>query len=174
MQRSLLLTLALTAVVSAQNPSAPAPFEVVSVKRSPDGATMTRPGSPDPSGRWLAQNATLLMILQRAYPDYDRPGLIVGGPSWIHDLRFDVAARAGREVVRAEYPLMVQHLLADRFALKAHVEPREIDVFALVVAREDGRLGPRLKPASKECLGEVEAERQRRAAMKGPMTFSSG
>jgi uncharacterized protein (TIGR03435 family) len=135
---------------------------------------MTRPGSPDPGGRWQSLNATLLMIIGRAYPDFATPGLIVGDPGWLRATRFDIDARAGRDVPRAEYPAMVQQLLADRFTLKVHTEPRPIDVYALVVARADGRLGPRLKPASAECLAELDAERQRRAANPGPITVTTG
>jgi uncharacterized protein (TIGR03435 family) len=176
MARYILLVCALFAAsASAQSPApTPAPFEVVSIKRSAPEARMTRPGSPDPGGRWQSLNATLLMIVERAYPDYATPGLIVGGPGWMRETRFDIDARAGREVARAEYPAMVQQLLADRFKLKVHTEPRSIDAYALVVARPDGRLGPRLKPASAECLAELEAERQRRAANPGPILISTG
>ena len=176
MGRCVLLVCALLATTaSAQSPAPPpAPFEVASIKRSAPDASMTRPGSPDPGGRWQSLNATLLMIIQRAYPDYATPGLIVGAPEWIRQAKFDIDARAGREVPRTEYPAMVQQLLADRFRLKVHTEPRAIDVYALVVARPDGRPGPRLKPASAECLAELEAERQRRAANPGPITISTG
>ena len=176
MARCVLLVCALlVATPSAQSPAGtPAPFEVVSVKRSSPEVGMTRPGSPDPGGRWQSLNATLQMILERAYPDYATPGLMVGGPGWMREARFDIDARAGREVLRAEYPALVQQLLADRFKLKVHTEPRTIDVYALVVARADGRLGPRLKPASADCLAELEAERQRRAANPGPITISTG
>ena len=176
MARCVLLFCALFAAsASAQSPAGkPAPFEVVSIKRSAPDSRMTRPGSPDPGGRWQSLNATLQMILERAYPDYATPGLMAGGPGWMREARFDVDARAGREVPRGEYPAMVQQLLADRFKLKVHTEPRTIDVYALVVARADGRLGPRLKPASAECLAELEAERQKRAANPGPITISTG
>lgn len=42
-----------------------------------------------------------------------------------------------------------------------------------MVARSDGRLGPRLRSASPECLAELEAERARLAKLTGPITFSS-
>src|SRR5688572_5647149 len=103
MARCVLLVCALlAATVSAQSPApTPAPFEVVSIKRSAPEASMTRPGSPDPGGRWQSLNATLLMIIQRAHPDYATPGLIVGGPGWIREAKFDIDARAGRDVPRA-------------------------------------------------------------------------
>jgi uncharacterized protein (TIGR03435 family) len=139
-------------------------FEVASVKQSPAGATMTRPGSPGPGGQWLALNATLEMILQRAYPQYARPGLIVGGPGWIKERRFDIDARAGGNPTREQHELMVRQLLADRFKLSVRTDMRPIDVYALVIAREDGRLGPRLKPASAECVAAVNARREQARA----------
>ena len=158
MRRALpiVVVLSLSQASLAQAPA----FQVASVKQSPAGATMTRPGSPGPGGQWLALNATLEMILQRAYPDYARPGLIVGGPAWIKDRRFDVDARADGNPSRAQYELMVRQLLADRFKMKVRTEMRPIDVYALVIAREDGRLGPRLKPASAECIAAVNARRE--------------
>ena len=57
----LFLCALLAATASAQSPArTPAPFEVVSIKRSPPEARMTRPGSPDPGGRWQSLNATLM------------------------------------------------------------------------------------------------------------------
>ena len=42
-------------------------------------------------------------------------------------------------------------LLADRFKLKVHRETRELPVYALVMARPDRTLGPKLAPASLDC-----------------------
>jgi uncharacterized protein (TIGR03435 family) len=162
-------------MVHAQAPL-PVAFEVASVKQSPPpdpNSMMVRPGSPDPGGRWSARNSTLLMLLQRAYPEFDKPGMIVDGPGWLNERRFDIDAKAAGTPTREQYPAMVRLLLADRFKLKARVEPRPVDVYSLVVARTDGRLGPRLRPATPECLAELEAERARLAKVTGPITFSS-
>jgi uncharacterized protein (TIGR03435 family) len=156
---ALLAALTSSAIGAQSTPPSALAFEVASVKPSPPGATFTRPGSPDPGGRWLSLNATLEMILQRAYPEYSRPGLIVGGPGWLKERRFDIDARATGNPSREQYQQMVRQLLADRFALKVRTESRPIDVYALVIARADGRLGPRLKPASVECVAAVEARR---------------
>jgi uncharacterized protein (TIGR03435 family) len=172
MRAALPLVLFLTLSSTSFFAQAPA-FEVASVKQSPAGVTVTRPGSPGPGGQWLALNATLEMILQRAYPQYARPGLIVGGPGWIKERRFDVDARAAGNPTREQFELMVRQLLADRFKLKVRTDMRPIDVYALVIAREDGRLGPRLKPASAECVAAVNAERERArsgAVMSSMMT----
>jgi uncharacterized protein (TIGR03435 family) len=173
--RVTLVTIVLAAgIVHAQAP--PVAFEVASVKQSPPldpTGFMVRPGSADPGGRWSARNSTLLMLLKRAYPDFDKPGMIVGGPGWLDERRFDIDATAAGNPTTAQYPPLVQRLLADRFKLKARVEPRPVEVYALVVARADGRLGARLRPASPECLAELEAERVRIKNATGPVTFSS-
>jgi uncharacterized protein (TIGR03435 family) len=55
------------------------------------------------------------------------------------------------------------NMLKDRFQLVTHLETREQAIFHLVLAHNDGRLGPDLKPTSAECLATI-AERQ--AAVK--------
>lgn len=45
---------------------------------------------------------------------------------------------------------MLRTLLAERFRFAAHTEMREVPVYALVVDRSDGRLGPNLV-ASTQC-----------------------
>jgi uncharacterized protein (TIGR03435 family) len=40
---------------------------------------------------------------------------------------------------------MVRTLLHDRFKLEAHFETRELSVYALVLARTDGQLGPTIR-----------------------------
>jgi uncharacterized protein (TIGR03435 family) len=50
-------------------------------------------------------------------------------------------------------------LLAERFKLAVHPETREMDIYALVVARQDGKLGPALKPTTQDCAAIVAAGR---------------
>jgi uncharacterized protein (TIGR03435 family) len=45
----------------------------------------------------------------------------------------------------------------DRFKLRTHIEQRPVDVYVLIVAREDGRLGRGLRPSSSECVAAREA-----------------
>ena len=58
--------------------------------------------------------------------------------------RVDVIAKAASPAPVATLQRMLQPLLAEHFKLALHWEPREMDVFALVVANP-GRLGPRLR-----------------------------
>jgi uncharacterized protein (TIGR03435 family) len=46
---------------------------------------------------------------------------------------------------------MLRRLLAERFRLAAHNETRELPIYALVMARKDGRMGPRLRRTDADC-----------------------
>jgi uncharacterized protein (TIGR03435 family) len=107
-----------------------------------------------PGGRFEAINIPIVQLIQNAYQL--RGFQIMGGPSWLSD-RYDIIAKAETEfpptvpgTIGAVW-LMLQSLLADRFALVAHRETRDMDIYALVRARADGQLGPRLRPSNIDC-----------------------
>jgi uncharacterized protein (TIGR03435 family) len=148
------LLLAGSVVPRAQAPA----FEVTSVKESPpptpapDGRlSISLNVGPRPGGRWEARNATLLMILRAAYDGFSLPGQIAGTPEWADQIRFDIDAIAGGDPPPAQMNEMVKRMLAERFALKVRIEPREVEAYALVLARDDGRLGPGIRPSSVDC-----------------------
>lgn len=144
-------------MLRAQAPARPAgnlAFEVASVK--PDTSN-TQTSVAAPPGRFIAINAPLATLLSVAY---QLPWFrIVDGPDWISG-RFDVSAKmpdgAGPEQLRP----MLQRLLAERFLLKAHRDTRDQPVYALVLARTDGRFGPQLRRSTVDCA----ARRSQRVA----------
>ena len=138
--------------VSAQTPAAteanPA-FEVASVKPNKSGDGRVMIGMP-PTGRFTATNVALRMLLTQAYEV--QAFQIVGGPSWLGSDRFDIVAKAPEGAVAPEQLRpMLRALLADRFKLTVHRETREMPIYALVLARSDGKLGANLKPAKADC-----------------------
>jgi uncharacterized protein (TIGR03435 family) len=147
-----------TRLVRAQTP--PVTFDVASIRPTPPDPPVTTIGNPLPGGRWSPRNVTIRAMLSRAFPEYAHPGMIVGGPEWIDERRFDIDAKTDKIVTPAQYPEMIRQLLAERFKLRTHIEARPVDVYALVVARGDGRLGPRMRPASSACTKELEAARE--------------
>lgn len=156
-----------TALAHAQAPPpASLAFDVASIKPTPANPPVTTIGAPQPGGRWSPRSVTVLMIMGRAFPEHTLPGLIVGGPGWLAERRFDIDARVDRPVTPAHYPPMIRQLLTDRFKLKTHIAARPVDVYSLVLARSDGRLGPRLQPASPACSKELDAARERERAMR--------
>lgn len=66
-------------------------------------------------------------------PNVDR--LITGGPNWLDGARYDVEARAESPPTHAQMKVMLQSMLTDRFKLRLHREERDVQGYALVVAR---------------------------------------
>jgi len=125
------------ATIAAQ--SAPA-FDVASVKPN-------KSGSPTSSGRSTKgsvdfRNMQLRFLISNAFGV--RPTRVIGGPGWIDTERYDIAARAPENTTDEQLSLMLRRLLVERFRLAAKMESREQPAYALVLAREDGRLGPNL------------------------------
>jgi uncharacterized protein (TIGR03435 family) len=147
-------------------PDAPR-FEVASIKRNILGG-----GSPGGSrtfvtGQVRTTNATLRMLVRMAY----RLGLteeIVGGPPWIDTYGFDVDARPAKPVTLAESSYMMRTLLAERFKLVARRESREGPVYALVLTRRDGALGPQITRPAGECVMTIPAFAQAGAKSSAP------
>jgi uncharacterized protein (TIGR03435 family) len=164
MKRSMLVAAAVvfvgTALV-AQTPATDAPsFEVASVKPNTSGDGFVRVGGPP--GRFSATNVPLRMLIQMAYQV--QPFQLEGGPGWIGTDRFDIVAKVGGDVPAPPGPgvpgpvqLMTRTLLADRFKLVVHRETKEQAIYALVLARADGKLGPQLKPSTADCAAVAAA-----------------
>jgi len=145
--------------VRAQEQStAPPAFEVASVKpnNSGDGRVLF---ANQPGGRFTATNVTLKLLIRNAYQLQDFQ--IIGGPNWIASDHFDIVAKA-EEGLPPEAPnpnrtgpsriqLMIRALLAERFQLVSHTENRELPIYALVLARSDGKLGPELRKSEVDC-----------------------
>lgn len=134
-------------------------FEVASIKPNKSG-DFRRGIGPEPGGRFGAINVPLRDLVAFAYGISNGDARIVGGPEWMARERFDVTAKAAGTPAPADYPPMVKAMLAERFKLQAHEEVRDVEAFALVRARADGTLGPRLRKSDVDCDA-------RRAAAKG-------
>jgi uncharacterized protein (TIGR03435 family) len=137
----------LVAPILAQSVPRPS-FEVASVKPTSagpvtagvwGGAGLRFP----PGGGFEANNVTLGSIIRFAYGLRDFQ--TVGAPAWVDTDRFDIQARGPQGAVESDAPQRLQSLLAERFALKAHRETRNGQIYALVLARANGSLGPRLR-----------------------------
>ena len=141
--------------VLAQAPASPS-FEAASVKPnySSDAPNLvsTRPG-----GRFTATGVPMRRLIQVAYRLQNFQ--IVNDPDWIGKERFDIVAKAASNLPPTmlgsppgPIELMLQSLLAERFHLAVHHETREFNVYALVLARPDGKLGPQIRPTVVGCL----------------------
>lgn len=124
--------------VAAQSSNAPAArFDVVAIKRSPEGGTGVT-FAPLPGGRLDVVNNPVMNLIQNAYgvPSYR----ILRAPNWLTADRYDLEAKTEGSPSRAQMMLMLQTLLADRFKLKVHRETKDGPVYILTVAKG----GPKL------------------------------
>jgi uncharacterized protein (TIGR03435 family) len=116
-------------------------FEVASIKPAEPGARGMFIRAT-PGGRVNITNMTLKEMIVIAWRI--QPYQISGGPAWLDSVHYDISAKPENSPKDGEISLMLQSLLADRFQLTIHRETKELPVYALVMARKDGKLGPGL------------------------------
>jgi uncharacterized protein (TIGR03435 family) len=152
------LLISLAAIAQAPGPkTAPAPtFDVVSIHLAP----------PSPDGHnhiwndiheshFRTGNLSVRDLIQYAY---NLPkSQILGGPPWLDSAMYDIDAKSAPEQdlrlkamssndAAQQKRLMVQALLADRFALATHNETRQLPIYNLVLAKG----GPKFQPSTYE------------------------
>jgi uncharacterized protein (TIGR03435 family) len=135
------------AALHAQAPGAPA-FEVASIKEN-NSASDNASVRALPGGRVSASNNSLRNIIRNAYNVQHYQ--IIGGPEWITTVRWDINAKAPDDAPPQQLLVMLRALLADRFKLVVREEVREMPVYALILARTDGRLGTQLRASAMDC-----------------------
>ena len=148
---------------SAQPPASPT-FDVVSIKPNRSG-TNQRQFNWEPNGRFTATNVPLDNLIRFAYAELGPDGLLgplppnrltvaktwAGGAAALQSDKFDVIATTDAGASQEQAFLMLRAMLAERFKLAVHRETKDLPIYALVIARKDGRLGPRLRPSSVDC-----------------------
>ena len=86
-------------------------------------------------GRYEAATATMLDLIRTAY-GY-QPDKVVGGPNWLEKTRYNIAAKVSGEASPDDLKLMLQSLLADRFALKVTKKDEPLPTFALTAGKSN-------------------------------------
>ena len=118
-------------------------FDVVSIKRNVGGDQNIVINVPNGTA-FNTTNIAMRGTIMRAYQVKN----IAGAPEWVEDERYDIEARAAGKPTFDEVNAMLRTMLKERLKLKAHIEQREIPVYALVVARPNH---PGLKPSTLDC-----------------------
>ena len=139
-------------VYGAANPHAQSTgkveFEVVSIKRNVSG----NPGNSGrtlPDGTQMMFNTPIRILVRAASPVPVEE--VIGLPDWALNDRYDVTLKPPNGYTPDQRDEMMRNMFADRMKLVAHIEQRERDGFALVLARRDGKLGPQLKQSTLDC-----------------------
>jgi uncharacterized protein (TIGR03435 family) len=137
-QLAVLPLLACVSCLAQAAPDLPA-FDAASIRPTENpraGGLQTAPGSLS------FRNASLLRLICWAW---DMPQFQVEGPNWTRDQSFDVIAKSESGGDDDRLRLMLRKLLADRFGLKAHLDQKEMQVYAVTLARGGFKM-----PESKE------------------------
>lgn len=123
-------------------------FEAISIKES----SGTRIPVQWQGARFLAGEIPLQTLLIVAYqvPFYQ----LIDLPDWVRSVRYEINAVATRAPEPSEQAAFLRALLEERFRVVARTETQERPIYALVMARADGRLGPGLRASAVDC-GEI-------------------
>jgi uncharacterized protein (TIGR03435 family) len=133
-----------------------AAFEVASVRRNVSGVE-TWAMNPRPTGQFEVINGRVATLVQGAYQLQDDQ--VQGMPEWARNTRIDISARLDPKIAAASQPdgfpptwaLALRALLKDRLQLAFHREIAQRPVYALMVARSDGKVGAGMRPAEFDC-----------------------
>lgn len=134
--------------LAAQKAGSDPAFEAASIRPNTSGHAGWRL-EPQPGGRLTGTNVPAAALIRFAYDV--PPFQVSGGPDWLDVDRFDIAAKAEGDASLDQKRLMLRTMLAERFRLTAHTETRELPIYALVMARSDGRMGPQLRRSKADC-----------------------
>jgi len=124
--------------VTAGAIAGPTHFDVASVKRAtppPGNSSSSMQLSP---GRVTMTNVSLKKLLYEAYQVKDYQ---ISGPDWISSETYDITASIPGGASRDDVLVMMQNLMAERFKLAFHREPKDMAVYGLAVDKG----GPKLK-----------------------------
>jgi uncharacterized protein (TIGR03435 family) len=138
----------------APDPNIPLYFEAASVKPNKEGGQGMGIGRR-PGGRLNTTNTPVNLLITFAYVIQGYQ--LIGAPDWARNERYDIVAKLEGDPAPVTPPapdhmmLAMRTLLADRFKLKVHTETREMDIYALVMARPGGKPGPALKVSTDMC-----------------------
>jgi uncharacterized protein (TIGR03435 family) len=137
MTRLLLVGAALAVCTFSQDAPSP-PFEVVSIKPTPDPPIRT--GMFPTPGTLTVNNYSLkrLILETRRIKNYQ----LSGGPPWIDSDHYDIVGKASGKASFSELLKMLIPMMEDRFQLKFHRETRDLPVYALTLAKGGSKMQP--------------------------------
>jgi len=134
----ILVAIALSAAGQTPAPEKKPEFEVAAIRLAVDDGNHS---SNSNKGQFTTHNLTLKRLIANAY-DIDT-SLILGSPAWLDSNSFDITAKFPEEFAQhtqETFRLMIQNLLADRFHLVIHREPREVSGYWLSVAKGGAKM----------------------------------
>ena len=153
-RKAVLATAAIAAVAlplasGARGQAAEPAFDAVSIKLNTSGSQDLVINVPNGTA-YNVGNTPMRGTIMRAYQVKN----LAGVPAWVDEERYDITAKSSGKPTVDQVSAMLRTMLKERFSMTGHIEPREIDVYALVVARPSH---PGLKPVSVDCAAVTAA-----------------
>ena len=147
-------------------------FDAVSVRPAGNVSTTMLMLTPDGIS---ATNVPLQLILRQAFGVED--DRLIGVPGWANDKHYDIQAKvtaddvpALKKITREQRFAMLQPVLQERFQLKFHREMKELQGYALVIAKG----GPKIKESAPEDPAGTNSSGQRHLSLiTGPGRLES-
>jgi uncharacterized protein (TIGR03435 family) len=144
------------AVGKTSDPAQPAQrdyrFEVASIRPGPlDGRLSGPPGPSYTPGRFRQEVTSIDGLAFIAFGK--KQGFEIECPEWMYKTYFTVNATIPDGATKADLPVMVRHLLEDRFGLKYHHVSRQVAGYELVVAKSGAKVEKQAGPASDSLSG---------------------
>jgi uncharacterized protein (TIGR03435 family) len=137
-------------------------FDAASIHRNRGGSQNTQIDTSG-AGRLTITNASLKTLIRNAYGVLSFQ--LDNEPAWLDTEMYDIQATTGTtESISSEsLKLLLQNLLAERFALQVHWETRESTVYALLLDKG----GPKFQPGTAEHPGMNTQKGPERVTMTG-------
>ena len=147
--------ISVSTVLYAQNAKPAVTLEAAAVKAAPPDVPPLVPGNwaPPTSSSARLRPMTLRTLVMYAFdilPRRHDPDP-VGGPAWIDKAAYQLVLKFSDVPTIPQAQAAIRALLEERFKLRWHTEKRELPVYALFVARPDGKLGSGLQPSRVDC-----------------------
>jgi uncharacterized protein (TIGR03435 family) len=114
----------------AQGQEARPAYEAATIKLNASGSGNR--GLQEDKAQVVFTSIPLKRLIQWAYKVYP---FQMSGPGWLEDVYFDIFAKYPPDMKDEERPFMLRTLLEDRLKLVVHHETREMQGYALVIAK---------------------------------------
>lgn len=122
-------------------------FEAASVRAANPGSGGAPPATPGRFGSLTSIAGLAMTAFGKNY------GYEIECPQWMASNYYRIDATFPPGATKADLPLMIQHLLEDRFGLVYHHETRQMAGYELVVAKSGARLAPSAGPVPAQSGG---------------------
>jgi uncharacterized protein (TIGR03435 family) len=134
-------------------------FDVATIKLADPNAPMRNQLVRVAPNRISIPSGTLTGLIYRAYgTGMNTSARVTGAPAWATRTAYAVEGLASGPSTLRQFQAMLRTLLEERFALKIHTETNSGNIYALVLDRADGKLGPNVLPWDGSCFASRPTE----------------